>query len=54
MSIKIIEEPDIYLTSAERDRLLDEYHRCMMFYAGPPISFENWVRANKNVKKETP
>ena len=51
MAIKIINEPDIHLTSAELDRLLHEYQQSMRYYAGPPISFENWVRRRKSHEK---
>lgn len=45
MSIKVIEQPDIYLTPGELARLSAEYQKVMMFYAGPPITFEEWVRS---------
>ena len=46
MAIKIIEEPDIYLTQAEHGRLSREYQQAISFHANPP-SFETWVRARK-------
>lgn len=39
--------PDIHLTQAEYDRLMDEYGKMMMSYAGPYISFEAWVRSRR-------
>ena len=46
MAIKIIEDegPDIYLTSSEHARLMDEYRKSFMFYSGTPPTFERWVR----------
>lgn len=48
MSIKIIDDqPDIYLTQAEYDRLMYEYRHAFTHYAGPIPSFENWVRGRQ-------
>jgi hypothetical protein len=45
MSIKIVDEkPDVYLTQAERDRLMHLYSKAYTHYAGPPVSFEEFVR----------
>lgn len=48
MAIKIIDEgPDIHLTASEHARLLDEYQKAFMFYAGTPPTFESWVRGRQ-------
>lgn len=52
MSIRIIDSgPEIVLTQDEYERLFHEYQEMMMFYAGPPISFETWVRQKQGVDK---
>lgn len=51
MSIKIIEEPDIYLTQEERDQLFREWKQAMM-YTAAPVSFEIWVRQRRSAKEE--
>jgi hypothetical protein len=46
MAIKIVDEqPDIQLTSDEHMRLLSEYRKAFMSYAGTPPTFESWVRS---------
>lgn len=45
MTIHIIDDsPDIYLSRGDYARYRQEYERAMMFYAGPHITFEEWVR----------
>lgn len=45
MGIFIInEEPDIYLTQSQYDRLMAEYRKAFMYFAGTPPSFEAWYR----------
>lgn len=45
MSIKIVEDgPEIILSKSEYERLLQEFTKSMMYYAGPLISFETWLR----------
>lgn len=47
MAIKIIDQqPDIYLTSAEHDRLRIKYDKMVMFMVDPP-SFEEFVRQHQ-------
>lgn len=43
MSVKIIPDPDVFLTESEYARLLDEYNRAFSFYAGTPPTFASWV-----------
>lgn len=49
MGIKIIEEPDIYLTRAEEESLRGQYMQETRNWMGvnPPPSFETWVRGRK-------
>lgn len=47
MGIKIIEEPDVYLTPDEIARFRDDYQRDFMFYAGTPPTFETYCRRRK-------
>jgi hypothetical protein len=49
--IKIIEEPEIKLTRSEYNRLFEEYKQIMSYYAGPKVSFDEWVTA-KNSNQE--
>jgi hypothetical protein len=51
MSIKVIPEPDVYVTQDELERLRQEYAKAMAYYAGPVPSFETWV---KNHKRSSP
>jgi hypothetical protein len=47
MAIRIVDEnpgSDVYLTANEHARLLGEYEKAFMFYAGVPPTFESWVR----------
>lgn len=46
MAIKIIDEPDIYLTAAENERLLRDWERMCQYTLDPP-SFESYVRSKK-------
>lgn len=46
MGIKIIDEPDIYLTREEHERARREYEKCCSMMVDPP-SFETWVRRRK-------
>jgi hypothetical protein len=50
MGIKNIEEPDIYLTRGEEERLRGQYLSETRNWYGinPPPSFEVWVRARKS------
>lgn len=52
MTIRIIEEPEIRLTEGEYARLMEEYQRAMMFYAGPKITFEEFVRRKNSAAQE--
>lgn len=53
MAIKIVEDgPELTLTRSEHSRLLDEYQRQYMFYAGIVPTFEEWVRAKKGSVNE--
>lgn len=47
MAIKIIREPDVYVTEGEMQRLRQEYDRQYMFYSGVPPTFEEFVRERK-------
>lgn len=47
MTIKIIEEPDVYLTPNEHAKYSAEYREAFMFYSGTPPTFESWVRLKK-------
>lgn len=49
--IKIKESEPLELTQDEYELLLDEYHRSRMYYAGPKVSFETWVRNRKSTKE---
>ena len=44
MTIKVIREPDLYITSEELTRLRYEYSKAFTHYAGPVPTFEDWVR----------
>lgn len=46
MAIKIIEEPDIYLTRHEHDRLYRMWVECSK-YTTAPQAFEDFVRSQK-------
>lgn len=46
MAIKIIQEPDIYLTQEEYDRLSREWTAANS-YTTAPVSFETFVRRYK-------
>lgn len=46
--IKIIDEPDVVLTRSEHSQLREEYTKVMSYYAGVPISFEEWVKARNS------
>jgi hypothetical protein len=52
MAIKIIDEPDVYLTRAEYERLHREWEQCMMMHAAP-VSFEVWVARKEGLVKKT-
>lgn len=43
MTIRIINEPDIYLTQTEYERLLREWESVQQ-YTAAPTSFETWLR----------
>ena len=45
--IRIKESKPLELTQEEYETFLDEYRKAMMYYAGPKISFETWVRRHK-------
>lgn len=47
MSIKIIKEPDVHVTEGELARYRAEYERVMSYYAGPPITLEEFIRGRK-------
>jgi sulfur relay (sulfurtransferase) DsrC/TusE family protein len=47
MAVKIIEEPDIYLTPEEHNQLMGEYQRAYMHYFGTPPTFETFVKNRK-------
>lgn len=45
MTIHIVDEqPDIYLTREQYERLQYEYQQAFTHYSGPVPSFETWVR----------
>jgi hypothetical protein len=46
MAIKIIDEPDIYLTRDEHERLYRMWERCNR-HTTEPQSFESFVRSQK-------
>ena len=46
MAIKILEEPDVYLSLEEYERLQKEYASIIMYMVDPP-SFDVWVRKLK-------
>lgn len=43
MSIKVIPDPDVYVTESDLARLQDEYRQAFSFYAGTPPTFNAWV-----------
>ena len=45
MTIRIIKEPDIYITERERSRLLPEWERSQRMTTRP-VSFKEWLRDN--------
>lgn len=45
MSIHITKTPDVHISASEYQRLLAEYERSFMFYAGTPPDFEEWAIA---------
>lgn len=47
MTIKIIKAPDVFVTDADLARYADLYAKFMMYYAGPFISFEQYIRNTK-------
>jgi hypothetical protein len=51
MAVKIIPDPDVYLTPSEHGRYLDEYRRCFSFYSGTPPSFNAWVARRKEAER---
>lgn len=51
MAIRIISEPDVYLTEAELSRLRFEYQKSYQYYAGPVPTFEQFVREQQSQKK---
>lgn len=46
MAIKIIDEPDIYLTAGEHARLQREWQKACAYTVNPP-TFEDFVRRSK-------
>jgi hypothetical protein len=50
MSIRIIEEPTIHLTEGALARYVHEYNRFMSYYAGPPITLEEYIRGRQNAQ----
>lgn len=46
MAIKILKEPDVYLSQEEHERLQREYASMTMYMVNPP-SFEVWVSRTK-------
>lgn len=57
MSIKIIKEPNIHITAGELARYRAAYEAAMRFYAGPPITLEEWIRSHSHdeaLRKPTP
>ena len=54
MTIKIIKEPDLYLTEAEMNYYRQEYQRAFTHYAGNLPTFEEFVRSRKHHEKEPP
>lgn len=54
MSIKIIPEPDVYVTQEEIERLRQEYAKAMSYYSGPVPSFETWVKQRKRQADDIP
>lgn len=47
MSIKIIKQPDVYVTEGELARYMQEYQQAFMFHAGPKPTLEEFVRSRK-------
>jgi hypothetical protein len=43
VTVKVIPDPDVYLTESELARLQDEYRQAFSFYAGTPPTFNAWV-----------
>ncbi len=51
MAIRIINEPDVYLTETELSRLRYEYQKAYQYYVGPVPTFEQFVRKQQSQKK---
>jgi hypothetical protein len=47
MVIKIIKEPDTYVSPGELARYRQEYDSFMSYYAGPYISLEEYIQRRK-------
>lgn len=54
MSIKIIHEPDVYLTADEVARYRREYEQAYSMYAGTPPTFESYCRMRKRQDADRP
>lgn len=48
MNIKIIEEETIHLTMAEHTKYRHQYEQYLRFLSGPVLSFEEYVRSQRN------
>lgn len=54
MAIKIIDEPDVRVTASELARYREEWRKFMSYYAGPPITLEEFIRRQRNRHAERP
>jgi hypothetical protein len=52
MAIKIVEEPDVYVTSEEFSRYCHQYRNFMRGYCGPRISLEDFIRQTKRSEEK--
>ena len=53
MAIKLITQPDIYLTASQLEWYRYEYQKAFSFYCGPRPDFEEWVAAQERQKKSS-
>lgn len=54
MAIIVVDEPDVYVTRSELERLRQEYALAFTHYTGIPPSFEEWVRQRKSPYNTAP
>lgn len=52
MAINIIKEPDVNVTEGDLARYRAEYESFMRYYAGPPITLEEYIRRQRTRRRE--